>query len=513
MSVVSINFLLLIMCCLFLYYIVPEKSQWVVLLVFSTVFFVMVSGIGMLFVLLGFVLLNWGGALLIEKYIDQQKLRQIVYVSVLAFNLILLVVYKDINFFPDTLNAISELFGYPALFSRINILAPIGISYFTLTLIGYVTEVYWGKYLPQKNVGKIALFASYFPVMTSGPFIKYDQTGLLLLGGHRFNYGYIVMGFERILWGFFKKLVIAERLGTIVGIVYADYLTYSGWYILMAVICFVLQLYTDFSGAIDIALGVSECFGIILPENFNLPFWSLDISEFWRRWHVTLGNWLREYVFYPILRSEIFRKLKKWCRKKIGKDYEKKFNMPVYLGMFITWFLIGFWHGGRWNYIFGSGLYYWVLITLGEVCTPLLNRMVKILHINTECSSYRIFQRFRTFSIFAFGLSFFRASSLREGVLMWKEVLSIKETSVINNGTVLGLGLDMADMIVLTVSLLILIISGLFRLYLQQSIRVWLNQQNILFKGSVVTVMMFCVILFGVYGPGVTATEFIYQQF
>lgn len=513
MSIISLNFLIFISFCLLIYYIVPRKVQWIVLLVFSIAFFVMESGTGMLIILLGIVFLNWGGVLLAEKYTDKKRRRQAIYISVVVINLSLLILFKDINFFPDTINAVTSLFGYPVALSRINILAPAGISYFTLTLIGYVTDVYWRKFPPQKNVGKMVLFASYFPIMTSGPIMKYDLTGTLMWEEHKFDYGCLVMGAERILWGFFKKLVIAERIGIIVETVYVDYLTYSGWYVLIAVICFGIELYTDFSGAIDIVLGVSECFGITLSENFDLPFWSLNISEFWRRWHITLGNWLREYVFYPILRSEIFRKLKKWCRNKLGKDYEKKYNLPVYLGMLITWFLIGFWHGGRWNYIFGSGLYYWLLITMGEVCSPVLKWLVRILHINTDCSSYRIFQRVRTFCVFAVGLSFFRASSLRDGYLMWKGALLTKKTSVINNGTVLGLGLDMADLTVLIIAVLILIIAGIFRMYLRQSIRVWFNQQNLVFKGGVITAMLLCIILFGVYGPGVTAAEFIYQQF
>lgn len=371
MSIVSMAFLIFIAISLCIYYITPRTLQWIVLLIFSVVFFVLSSSVKMLIILSVIILINWISALIIEK---NNSKRRLIYVLTITLNLALLVFFKDINFFPDTLNAIAEFLGYPAQLPRISILAPIGISYFMLNLIGYITEVYWGKFPAQKNIGKIFLFTSYFPLMTSGPFIKYDQTGKNLIEKHEFNYDRIVSGAERILWGFFKKLVIAERLNIIVNTVYSDFITFGGSYILIAAVCFVMQLYTDFSGAIDIALGVSECFGIVLPENFDIPFWSTNISEFWRRWHITLGNWLREYVFYPLLRSNAFRRLKKWCTKKIGKSYEKKFNLPVYMAMFITWFLIGFWHGGKWNYIFGSGLYYWFVITVSEICSPLFSR-------------------------------------------------------------------------------------------------------------------------------------------
>ena len=510
MSIVSMAFLIFIAISLCIYYITPRTLQWIVLLIFSVVFFVFSSSIKMLIILSVIILINWISALITEKNNSKRKL---IYVLTITLNLALLVFFKDINFFPDTLNAIAEFLGYPTHFPRISILAPIGISYFMLNLIGYITEVYWGKFPAQKNIGKIFLFTSYFPLMTSGPFIKYDQTGKNLLEKHEFNYDRIVSGAERILWGFFKKLVIAERLNIIVNTVYSDFITFGGSYILIAAVCFVMQLYTDFSGAIDIALGVSECFGIVLPENFDIPFWSTNISEFWRRWHITLGNWLREYVFYPLLRSNAFRRLKKWCTKKIGKSYEKKFNLPVYMAMFITWFLIGFWHGGKWNYIFGSGLYYWFVITVSEICSPLFSRIIKILDINTNCSSYRLFQRFRTFCIFTFGLSFFRASSLTNGVLLWKSALLNKTALMINSPTVFGLGLNKSDMVVLVVALGILVITALLRLYLQQSVRAWFNQQNILFKGSILMIAAIGVIIFGIYGPGVTAAEFIYQQF
>lgn len=514
MSAVSFEFLLFFVLVLLLYGVFPQKSHWMILLMASLIYFYRVSGIMLLLVFLGLCFINWKGAAYLNdlRRAGKQKVK-IVYIAIIAFNVITLVGYKEINFFKRTLNGISEIVGNPLNLPDINIIAPIGISYFSLILIGYLTDVYWEKYEPERNYLRFLLFVGYFPQISLGPIVRYDYMYNELFEIKKMDVKQITSGMERILWGFFKKLVIAERLSVIVNTVYGDYITYNGWYIFIAVFAFTLQLYADFSGAMDIVIGVSECFGITLPENFELPFWSVSISEFWRRWHITLGGWLREYVFYPLLRSNAFRKLKKWCRKRLGKNYEKKFDLPLYLGLFITWFFIGFWHGGQWNYIFGSGLYYWFLIFLGGICAPLLECLIRILHINTQCSSYRLFQRFRTFCIFTFGLSFFRAPNLREGIMMWKATAQISTTQVIDNGTVLGLGLDGADMIVLAAALAVLIAVGLLRLYLKQNIRGWFNEQNILFRGSIVAVAIVCVVIFGMYGPGVTASEFIYQQF
>lgn len=348
MSTVSFQFWVFFFVVLFLYYTVPKKIQWCVLLCSSIWFFVVTSGFKLSFVFLLYLIINWISAIKSYDYEKngRKKVKKIVYIGTVIFNIGLLILFKDLNFFTRTMNGISEMLGRPMNLPDINIIAPLGISYFALILTGYVTDVYWEKFDPERNFFKFCLFGGYFPQMSSGPFVKYDEISTSLYGGTKFNYDSCVTGGLRVIWGVFKKLVISQRLAIIVNTVYGDYHTYSGWYVVVAAVAFTLQLYTDFSGAMDIALGVSKCFGISLPENFNTPFYSTSIAEFWRRWHITLGGWLREYIFYPIQRSNAFRRLKKWCKNHWGKDYEKKFNLPMYLGMFITWFLIGAWHGG-----------------------------------------------------------------------------------------------------------------------------------------------------------------------
>lgn len=515
MSIVSFEFLCFFVITLLLYYIFPAKLRWGALLISSTVFFFRISGFVLFCFFALFCAINWKMAMLVQdlECDGKRQIKKKLFVITIAGDVLVLVLFKDMSFFTDTANKISEWMGSPLYLEALKIISPVGISYFALIIIGYMADVYWGKYRAEKNFLKFALFAGYFPQLTSGPFVRYDDMWEQLFRGKSADHDVIRSGLERIIWGFFKKLVISERLAVLVNTVYGDYLTYNGCFIILAAFMFTLQLYTDFSGAMDIIIGVSACFGIELPENFDLPFCAASIEEFWRRWHITLGAWLREYVFYPLQRSELFRRLKKWCKNKWGKGYEKKFNLPLFVGMFFTWFLIGFWHGGKWNYIWGSGLYYWVLITASTLVTPVFQWLIRVLKVNTECFSWKFYQRGRTLLLFAFGLSFFRAKSLKDGILMWKAAFPITNINIFWDGSLLLFGLDRLEWRIIFFSMLVLNLAGCIKKITGKDIWYWLSEQNMIFRHFVLITLLLVIIIFGYYGPGVDASEFIYQQF
>lgn len=495
MSTVSFAFIFFFTVVLLVYYLFPGRHRWMVLLAGSIFYFWKASGSKLLLVFLGIGLMNFLVGLGMGRFMQQGKQLKVrvIYVLAVVADVAALILYKDSDFFHG------------------HLAAPIGISYFTLILIGYLTDIYWGKFHAENNFLRFTLFTSYFPQLSSGPFVKYDITGKDLFKPHLFDFEKIVFGVERVLWGFFKKLVIAERLSVLVNTVYGDCQTYSGFYVFVAVCAFTLQLYADFSGAMDIALGVSECFGVELPENFRTPFYSVSIQEFWRRWHITLGEWLREYVFYPLQRSRIFSRLRKWCKKKWGKNFEKRLNLPMYLGLFVTWFLIGFWHGGKWNYIWGSGLYYWLLITLADLMAPVFQKAVRILRINTACWSWKFFQRVRTALLFNFGLSFFRAESIQAGIALWKSAFSVNNIWILFDSSLYGLGLDRQDFSVLIYSLIILFAAEHYKN--RFDLRKKLGEQNYLFRLIIVLSMVLGVVIFGKYGANYVASAFIYEQF
>lgn len=507
MSLTSARFYIFIVVATFLYYIVPQRYRWIMLVLSSICFIVQTNGLKLAMVMGITVILTWCVGILFDKYEN----KFILFLGILV-NISVLVYLKEVNFFIETARILGNWVGIQLSIKNLELVAPLGISYYTLNMISYLLDLYWKIGKVQKNLIKFILFAGYFPIMTSGPIVRYRETEDILYEGHKFNYQNICFGVQRILWGLFKKLVVSERLALIVNTIYTDYNTYAGIYIFIAVICFVFQLYTDFSGCIDIVLGVSELFGIKLPENFETPFFSKNVSEFWRRWHITLGAWLKDYIFYPILKTELWKKIGTWTKKKLGKKLGKK--IPVWFGLFFSWFFIGFWHGGSWNYIFGTGIFMWMLIVLGEAFEPLFKWIIEKLKINTECFSWKLFQSLRTFCCIAFGWSFFRAyGGFMEGVKLWKSAISIFNPWILVDGSLLKLGLDGKDMGVLLVSLVVLGVSGIMREYIKRPIREWLVDQNIVFRWSVLYILIFSVLIFGCYGIGYDAQAFIYQGF
>jgi len=281
---------------------------------------------------------------------------------------------------------------------------------------------------------------------------------------------------------------------------------------LLAMAVFVLQMYADFSGCIDIVLGVSQLFGIVLPENFNLPFASKTLAEFWRRWHITLGTWLKNYVFYPLLRSPAWTKMTKASKKRFGKKWGKK--LPTWLGMLVLWFIIGFWHGGAWNYIVGVGLFQWLIIVLGDMLEPQFKKLNTFLGIRTESFSWKFFQCTRTIIFYMIGLSMFRCY---DGILqvgkLYTSLFSEFNPWILFDGSLLQLGLTAEDYRVLFVSILIIAVAGVIRLYQDVSLRIWMSNQVTVFRWAVWIGIFLITLIWGKYGPNYTAAEFIYRGF
>lgn len=516
MTLISLSFFAFFIIVAIVYYLLPGKVQWIWLMLSSMYFYYKCASWQQMLIFLIYIGINWVATLYME---EESPHRKGAFKFAILADVILLAIFKYMDFFIEIVLSCIRLFKPEFTSGHLDLLvyyteafAPPRISYFALIIISYLIDVYWGKVKPQKNPGKVLLFAGYFPQMTSGPIVQYEMMQNELWNEkHKFNYESFVKGAERIIWGVFKKLVISERCSIIVNSIYGNYQIYAGFYIPFGAAMFALQLYTDFSGLMDIVLGVSECLGVTLPENFDTPFYSLNLSEFWRRWHITLGAFLRDYVMYPIQRSNPFRKLRKFCKNKFGKNYEKKFNLPLYLALFISWFLIGLWHGGGWNYIFGVGLYMWLVIVIGELLSPVFSWLIKVLRINTECFSWKLFQRIRTFLLFIFGLSFFRAESLKEGLKMWKSAFSLCNPWIFFDHSLYNLGVSKDEWFILLLGLLILIVVSI----LEQSgpVREKLHNQNFIFRLLLFVILFVMIINWGCYGADFIAEDFIYGRF
>jgi len=516
MSLNTLNFFCFFIIVAVIYFICPRKLQWISLLAASLYFYWKNQSYVNTGIFLLIILVNFFSALFMG---EEHKHRKAAFRFAIVFDVLLLCIFKYAGFFSDFITLFLKKTGQVAyiayvekLVSLAEYFAPMGISYFALILIGYVCDVYWCKVKAQKNPGKLILFTSFFPQMTSGPIVKYEEMeGQLWDIKHSFSYENMVRGGERLLWGIFKKSVLAERCAVIVNTIYSTYEVYAGFYIWIAAAMFALQLYCDFSGLMDIVLGFSEILGIKLPENFKTPFYSLNLSEFWRRWHITLGGFLRDYVLYPVQRTKLFRNIRKICKEKLGKGYEKKWNLPLHLSLLVSWFLIGLWHGGGWNYIFGVGIYMWAVIVIGEILSPVFKWIVKILHINTDCDSYRLFLRLRTFIFFIFGLSFFRAESLSAGFDMWKRAFSQFNIWIFFDKSLYNLGLDRTEWGILIFGLVLLFVVSFISQ--KKDFRDYLKEQNFLFRIIIFSVLFIMIICYGYYGVSFNAADFIYGRF
>lgn len=494
MTLTSFSFLCFLIATGLVYYILPGRFQWIVLLISSIAFYYSSGGWAVLAFLLYGIFITYLGAVLLERPLSEKK-KKLMTAGFTILTLLPLFLLKYIRFF-----------GFKAPFGT---LAPLGISFYTMTILGYLLDVSRGIVPAQKNILKHALFASYFPQMVSGPITRYPDMEPQLFAKHTFNYHEITFGAQRILWGFFKKLVISERLAIVVNQVYDQYQAYPGWYLIVATICFALQLYTDFSGCMDIVLGVSQALGITLPENFTCPYFSRNISEYWRKWHITLGTWFKDYVFYPLLKSGLWISFTDWSKKKFGKKKGKK--LPLYTGMLVLWFSVGMWHGGSWNYIVGSGLLHWFYIVSGELLTPLFKKLISLFKIRTETFSWHVFQALRTFTLVNIGFVFFRSPSLKTALSISKSIVVNWNPQILFDHSLFRL-LSAQNWVVLVLSCILLFTISILQ-EKQIRIRETIANQNLVFRWTLYFLLFTSVLIFGCYGGDYDAAAFIYQQF
>ena len=509
MSLTSLVFALFCIVTICIYFLVPKKIQWIILLISSLVFLFFDGSLPLNIIKFLLILVpTYFCGLLIEKNKENKKAK--IYLTI-GIMLIVgqLFYFKYANFFINTINLFLERFNSEYLINNLESNSLIGISYFSLIMISYLVDIYNGICKPQKNPFKCALFMTYFPILTSGPFIRYNDVEKDLYGKHKFDFNRVCNGLVRILWGLFKVLVISQRCGMFVDTVYGNLNNYFGTFILVAAGLFTIQLYTNFSGSIDIIMGISEILGIKLPENFKAPFFSTTITEFWRNWHITLGAWLRDYIFYPILKSDSMQQFANDLKKRFSKKTVKK--ITLYTSMLVMWTAIGIWHGGNYTFIIGSGLLQFLFMVLEDLLEPLSDKINKKLGINKETFSYRLYQRIRTFILFSFAMIFFRANTVGEALQIIKNIFVWNPWVLLDNKTLFTAGLDMYDFRILIISIVVLFVVD--KLSRTGSVREKLSKQNIVFRWTVTYLLIFGIIIFGCYGVGYDPAEFIYRQF
>ena len=379
---------------------------------------------------------------------------------------------------------------------------PLGISFVTLMAVGYLVDVYRGSCRPAAHYWQVLSFLCFWPHVVEGPFDRWDSLSGPLLDPPRPSYKNLTFGVQRVVWGLFKKMVIADRANMYVKAVFDDYTQYSGLAVVVGTLLYTLQLYAEFSGCMDIVLGSAECFGIPLAENFRQPFFSRTVGEFWRRWHITLGAWLREYLFQPLILSGPWKSLGKFCRTRLGAAAGR--SLPVWAALGVTWVAIGWWHGAGWLYLV-YGLYYFFWQLLGEIFEPIFTARIPRLAELRSRRWYRLFQVLRTCLLVLGGMLIFRANGTKAAIAMFRSL------AVPYAGSLL-IQLDARDLAVLAVGAVLLLAVDLLH-EKGVAIRQRLAAAPLVLRWAVYIAGVLAILIFGAYGDNYDPAGFIYAQF
>ena len=440
-----------------------------------------------------------------------QKKQLLVCALGIAINIGILAVLKYTPFFLNNVNLFFRLTHMKAAVDVPRFMAPIGLSFYSLQAVSYVHDVYKEKIGADKNLARVALFMSFFPIIMEGPICRYGDTAESLYSGERLHYRNLTFGAQRIAFGILKKIVIADRLNIIVTTIFKDHQAfgYDGGLVFLGAILYTIELYAEFSGTIDVVIGSGEMFGVKIPENFRQPFFSKSISEFWQRWHITLGAWFRDYIFYPVTMSKKMKKLTKASRKKLGRNYGP---LPAsIIAFFCVWLCNGLWHGAGWEYI-AFGMYHFVLISLGSLILPLSNSVFAKLKIDRNCLPYRIFAIVRTSVLVCIGELIFNSRGIHDTGVMLKTIFTKFTFRSWFDGSVFTLGLDPYDVIILVVALVIVFAVGLMK-EKGVSPREWAAARPIFVRWPIYILLVVFTVVFGAYGAGYIPIDPIYASF
>ena len=421
-----------------------------------------------------------------------------------AFHIGLLLVLKYSGFFVENVNYfLGTGFVVPSF------VVPLGISFFSLQAVSYLFDVYRDLIPADRNVIRLALFLSFFPQIVEGPICRYGQTAHQLWNVEQIKWDNLVFGLQRILYGMLKKLVVADRLNAFVEAVFADYASCQGGVIALAAVCYTIQLYMDFSGAMDAVCGTAQIFGITMPENFQRPFFSRTISEFWTRWHISLGTWFKDYIFYPVSMSKPMKNLTTASRKKLGNHFG-----PLVAGsiaLFCVWFSNGLWHGAAWSYIF-FGMYHFALILTGNIIAPMAKNWNQKLGITPENPFFRGFQILRTCVLVVIGELFFRAEGLKAGLSMFAKMVTDFRFSTISRELLATLETDPEDFLIVGVTVLIVLTVSLLK-ERGVCIRQKLQTYPLAVRWAIWYGLLLFLLIFGAYGVGYVPVDPMYAVF
>ena len=493
----SINFMIFFPVVLALYFVIPKALRQIWLLAASYYFYMSWNARYALLIAAS-TLITYVSGIAIERYRDSGRTgrRLTVLFSCLGINLGILLFFKYGNFLIASLDRGLELLHMGSVDQRFYFLLPVGISFYTFQALGYTIDVYRGDVRAETNLIRYALFVSFFPQLVAGPIERSKNllsqmqniAEIKLWNARRVTSGTILM-----IWGFFVKMVIADRAAVLVNTVFDNYRMYGSTELVLAAVFFALQIYCDFGSYSLIAIGAAKIMGFELMENFNTPYFACSIREFWSRWHISLSTWFRDYLYIPL------------GGNRRGRARKAANIMIVFLAS-------GLWHGADWSYVVWGGIH-GAYQVIGDYLASFREKCIRKLRVNTACFSWKFLQTAVTFILVVFAWIFFRADSIGDALQYIRRIWVRPTPWVLFNGEIFTLGLDRPEMNILLVSICMLGLVDLVRYRKKMTLDVFLMQQNLWFRGGIMIGLVVLIFVCGKYGVGFDPQQFIYFQF
>ncbi|WP_017259309.1 MBOAT family O-acyltransferase [Pedobacter arcticus] len=471
----SISFAFFYVIVTLLYYIFPHKNRWFLLLAASCYFYMAFVPIYIL-ILAFTIVIDYIAGIYIEK--AQGKQRKLLLIISLIANIGVLAVFKYYNFINDNITFLAEGLNLHNNIPYLKMLLPIGLSFHTFQAMSYTIEVYRGNQKAERHFGIYSLYVMFYPQLVAGPIERPQNILAQMHAKHEFSYVNMVEGFKQMAWGFFKKLVVADRLSIYVDTVFPNPELHNGSTVVISAVFFAIQIYCDFSGYSDIAIGAARTMGFNLMTNFRIPYFSTTISEFWSKWHISLSTWFRDYLYIPLGGSRVS-------------------IQRTYLNLFIVFMISGLWHGASWNFIIW-GFLHGVYQVVGLVLKPLFSRFES--HLNSLILNFWFFIKgLGVFCLVTFAWIFFRANTIHDAFLMIKNLRSFGERPFLGNG------INQFGHCLIAIAMLFTIE---YFMAFKPQVKLFSNPNSFVRWASIVG-LLFIILIFGVFNGG----QFIYFQF
>jgi alginate O-acetyltransferase complex protein AlgI len=485
----SVSFLIFFPIVTLVYFLIPKKYSYLWLLA-ASYYFYMCWNPKYALLLLTSTAVTYAASLLIAGAKEARARRWYVAASFCA-NLAILFFFKYFTFAADSLRALFAHFGVALAQPKFDVVLPVGISFYTFQALSYTADVYRGRVRAERNFFRYALFVSFFPQLVAGPIERTENLLPQLQNPKPFDALRARRGLVMMLWGFFQKLVIADRVAILVNQVFSNLAKYSGAEVALASVLFAVQIYCDFGGYSNIAVGAAEVMGYSLMENFHKPYFASSVRDFWRRWHISLSTWFRDYLYIPLGGS-------------------RKGKLRTWLNTMLTFLASGLWHGAGWHFVLWGGLHGLYLV-VGSWTLPARKKLRAALRLDPDRGVYHAFRVLVTFLLVLFAWIFFRAASVSQAFLAIRLLFSRWDLGIFTNGAIYTLGLDAADFWAGMAAIAILFAVDL--LSERRDLRDMLEKKNLFVRWPVYLLMIFTVLIFGIYGPQYSAGAFIYFQF